>query len=88
MLRGLGPGAFSIARQPHLVRVTGVDANDKDGGLNVHAGPSFSFSVTGTVPYNATDVVNHDCDVKEGREWCLITTPSVSGCAVARYLAR
>ena len=64
------------------------DANDKDGGLNVHAGPGFSFSVTGTVPYSATDVVNHDCEVKEGREWCLITTPSVSGWAVARYLAR
>jgi uncharacterized protein YraI len=87
-LAGWVSAHFLSPRQSQVVRVIGVDANDRDRGLNVHAGPGFSFPVTGTVSYNATDVVSHDCEVKEGREWCLITTPSASGWAVARYLAR
>jgi uncharacterized protein YraI len=85
-LAGWVSAHFLSSRQSHVFRVVGVSANDRDGGLNVRTGPGVSFSVTGTVPYNATNVVRHNCEVKNGQEWCLISSGTISGWAARRYL--
>lgn len=76
-------------RTRRLYRVTGVDVSDPDG-LNMRAGPHSSHPKKNSIPYNAADVINHECEPSpiDRTEWCLVTYRDASGWVAGRFLTR
>jgi len=72
-----------------LRRVVGVSPSDPDG-LNLRAGPHFTYPSTAAIPYNATALTLHTCQPspKDQSSWCLVTFDQFSGWVSGRFLSR
>lgn len=87
-LSGWSSASFLDQRSRNLYRVTGVAASDRDG-LNMRVSPGFNSTKTGSIPYNATDVVMHACEaVPNDQTWCLATYANRSGWVAQRFLSQ
>ncbi len=80
---------YLTARSQVLHHVVGVQANDPEG-LNVRSGPGFSYPQSGSIPFNAADVVKHSCQPSpvDGSSWCLVSRGTLSGWVAGRFLVR
>ena len=71
-----------------LMRVVAVSPSDLDG-LNVRSGPGPSYSRSGSIPFNGSKLILHNCEtsVADGSLWCLVTYRSNSGWVAGRFLS-
>ncbi len=87
-LSGWSSAGYLDQRSRNLYRVTGVSPSDRDG-LNLRVSPGFNSTKTGSIPYNATDVVMHACEaVPNDQTWCLATYANRSGWVAQRFLSQ
>jgi uncharacterized protein YraI len=86
-LTGWASAQFLSSRQANLSNVLGVRPDDPDG-LNVRAGPGMTYSVKGSIPYDATNLVRHTCETNTGTEWCLVSYRETSGWVSRHFLSR
>jgi uncharacterized protein YraI len=81
-------GSRYLAREStQYRRVVRVSPQDPDG-LNLRGGPGSRYPKVGSIPFNATRVINHSCQTTavDGSAWCLVTYLRTSGWAAARFL--
>lgn len=76
-------------RQERQYRVIGVQPGAPEG-LNVRSGPGFTYPQSGSISFDATNVVKHVCQSSpvDGTDWCLVSWQSISGWVAGRFLVQ
>ena len=80
---------YLAERSERQYRVVGVQPEDPEG-LNIRSGPGFTYSQSGSISFNATNVVKHVCQSSpvDGTDWCLVSWQSISGWVAGRFLVQ
>lgn len=78
---------YLAPRVRRLYRVAGVSPADPDG-LNMRAGPHYSYPAKGHIPYDSSDVIVHVCQPspEDGSPWCLVTQRDNSGWVAGQFV--
>jgi uncharacterized protein YraI len=76
-------------KSSQVYKVTGVSPRDPEG-LNIRTGPHSTYPKKSSIPYNATEVVEHICQPSpiDQSNWCLVTYGDDWGWVSGRFLTR